>query len=412
MFRSHILTVSFLCAPLALSAQEASKETEKAQFKPFTGRVSGNKVRMRAKPALDAPIVKELRSGDLYIITGENDEFYSMPATKDIRAYVHRKFIIDGAIDGSKVNVRLSPTTDAPVIAQLNTGDKVQGKVSAEDPKWLEIDTPDYVQFYVAKDYVENIGGPEVLLRLQKKTERVNKLLAEAKKGIAEQLAKPYESIDLDEHLQDLTEVSREIEEFPAQAQEARQLIRQTNDTFLQKKIKYLESLTQNSKENWSRKSDELRKEISEQTKRMEELEAKYSLEPQAKPAPVVAAPAPAPASPKTAEMLAWEPVENELYQKWARHQTGNPTLDEFYRRQSDSGRTLRGILAPYNHSVKGRPGDYVLLTETSKTPAAYLYSTKVNLADHLGQPVTLRVVERSNRNFAFPAYYVLYMEQ
>ncbi|MBA2727993.1 MAG: hypothetical protein H0U49_07460 [Parachlamydiaceae bacterium] len=60
---------------------------------------------------------------------------------------------------------------------------------------------------------------------------------------------------------------------------------------------------------------------------------------------------------------------------------------------------------------MKNKPGDFLLLSSISNLPIAYLYSTAVNLQDKLGRIATVQVVKRPNNNFAFPAYYVIFVE-
>lgn len=47
--------------------------------------------------------------------------------------------MLDNTIEGNRVNVRLEPNLEAPIIAQLNAGDKIEGQISALNSKWYEI---------------------------------------------------------------------------------------------------------------------------------------------------------------------------------------------------------------------------------------------------------------------------------
>ena len=126
----------------------------------FTGKVKKNKVRLRLQPNTDSPVVKELEKGALLLVTGELDDFWAVTPTSDLKAYVFRSFVLDNQIEGNRVNVRLEPNTEAPILAHLNSGDHVEGTICASSNKWLEITPPSTVQFYIAKNYVENLGGP------------------------------------------------------------------------------------------------------------------------------------------------------------------------------------------------------------------------------------------------------------
>src|SRR6185436_8172560 len=100
-------------------------------FSPFTGKVKGKKVRLRANADLESRVVKELNRSDLLVVTGEKGDFYSVEPPPGSKAYVFRSFVLDGVVEGNRVNVRLEPSLDAPVIAHLNSGDPIKGVLSA-----------------------------------------------------------------------------------------------------------------------------------------------------------------------------------------------------------------------------------------------------------------------------------------
>ncbi len=103
-------------------------------------------------------------------------------------------------------------------------------------------------------------------------------------------------------------------------------------------------------------------------------------------------------------------PVEQSLYETWA-NQNANGTQEDFYQEQSQKVIVLKGIVEPYARVVKNKPGDYVLMNQTSHLPIAFIYSTRVNLQDRVGQEITVYAAPRPNNNFAFPAYFVLGLE-
>src|ERR1700733_5854842 len=147
--------------------QDLSSETIQKPFTPFTGRISKNRVRMRLTPSLESPIVKELERGDLLLVTNIEEEFYVVKPPQTVKGYIFRTFVLDNVVEGNRVNVRLLPDKEAPVMVQLNQGDRIEGEISPLNSKWLEITPPGSVHFYVIKEYVENIGGPSTLARLQ-----------------------------------------------------------------------------------------------------------------------------------------------------------------------------------------------------------------------------------------------------
>jgi len=113
--------------PLETTEPKVKKSKPKTQFKPFTGKVKGKKVRLRTQPDLDSAVVKELQKGEYLLVVDETDDFWAVEAPSDLKAYVFRSFILDNVVEGNRVNVRLHPSTDAPVISHLNSGDLIQG---------------------------------------------------------------------------------------------------------------------------------------------------------------------------------------------------------------------------------------------------------------------------------------------
>ena len=147
-------------APEAVTA--VKKEKSKGQFKSFTGKVKGKKVRLRTQPDLDGAVVKELQRGEYLAIIDEVDDFWVTQAPSDLKAYVFRSFVLDNVVEGNRVNVRLHPNTEAPVITHLNSGDAIDGTICPANHKWIEIAAPETARFYVAKSYIENAGGIEL----------------------------------------------------------------------------------------------------------------------------------------------------------------------------------------------------------------------------------------------------------
>lgn len=146
----------------------SSIQTAASDSESFTGKITRNKVRMRLQPSLDAPILSEFSRDDLLNVVGEAGEFYVILPPKETRAYIFRTFVLDGTVEGNRVNIRLEPALEAPVIAQLNSGDPIDGVVSPLSSKWLEISPPASTRFYVCKEYVEKIGTASMMQQMKK----------------------------------------------------------------------------------------------------------------------------------------------------------------------------------------------------------------------------------------------------
>ncbi len=208
----------FFCFILPLQSEEsaspplpseAPKEAPKKSsatplvkpFEPFTGKVVKSKVRLRLQPSYEGSVLCELNKSDFVLVRGETDDFYAIEPPSDMKAYVFRTFVLDQVIEGTRVNVRLKPDLDAPVVAQLNSGDPIEGgTIPPAHNKWLEIKVPDSVRFYIAKDYIEKVGDAGWLARWKKKGEQKDFLLKTTQELAKIEMEKPFNDIHLESH--------------------------------------------------------------------------------------------------------------------------------------------------------------------------------------------------------------------
>lgn len=403
----------------------------KEAFHPFTGKVRANRVRLRTQPNLEAHVVKELCAGDLFAVVGEDSDYYIVQPPKQMKGYVFRTFVLEDIVEGARVNVRLQPDTDSPVIGQLNSGDRIKGGISQQNSKWLEIDPPANARFYVAKEYLEKIGPVELIEKQEQRKAEASKHLNTALLFGQSELRKPFEEIDLgsiNQQFDKLTEFA-DLQEIQDKAKETQSIIQ---ETYIQKKIAFLESKADRSTvslDNENNRQQALAMEKTYQQRLMQignELQgeenssnaahglvasAANSLE--AVGASISNSSNAIVANTKinldiTDKMKVWEPLEQSIYQIWASSNEEKGFRD-FYEEEQTNATVLTGIIEPYSRPVKNRPGDFILRIDN--LPVAFLYSTKINLQDKVGQKVTVLATPRPNNNFAFPAYYVLSIE-
>lgn len=396
--------------------QEMPVQAPEKPFDSFTGKLSKNKVRLRLQPNIEAPILKELSQGDLLIVVGESDDYYAVQAPEGIKGYVFRTYILDNVVEANKVNVRMEPNLDSPVIAQLSTGDKVDGTISTVNNKWLEITPPSTARFYVAKDFVENIGNPSTMAAIMKKRNDVNQLLNATYLASETEMQKEFPEIRLEGVYANLNKVMNQYPEFTEQVNRAKELTKVLQEGYLQKKLVYLENREKMNQSDLALKTSEMSEKVKAQQEKLSNLEQQLNKERNAKRGPGTANNAkiaPNSASANTGvnvKMAAWAPVEEALYKTWAQ-QNEQKSIDVFYQEQGAQAVALHGIVEPYTRVIKNKPGDYVLVNQTSHLPIAYLYSTLVNLQDVVGQELTVYGAPRPNNNFAFPSYFVLTTE-
>lgn len=323
----------------SLTAIEQTNKTAAQAFHPFPGKIIRSKVRLRLQPNLDGQILRELAQNDLVIVVGEDEGFYAIKPLSDTKAYVYRTYVIDDTIEGDRVNVRLEPNTESPVLAQLNTGDRIEGVISPRNNKWLEIAPPPSVRFFVWKDYVEQISDEEMASKLAK-TDQMHNDSSGTKPETDDAAA----------------EIAASLFSGSPEA-----TFNETN----------LNMPSEHPAHDWNQAFD---------------------------------------AGTKTDKMLAWIPVEKDLYESWSLLHN-DATLHNYYTEQLQESFVVRGIVEPYHRAIRNKPGDYILVTQETNLPAAYLYSTQIDLEEHTGKTIDLRVAARPNHHFAFPAYFVLAIE-
>lgn len=343
-------------------------------FSPFTGKIKARKVRLRASADLEARVVKELNKQDLLVVVGEKGDFYAVEPPAGSKAYVFRSFVLDGIVEGNRVNVRLEPSLDAPVIGHLNNGDRIDGTLSSLNNKWFEIAPPQGTRFYVAKEYVESIGGPEVKAKLDKRRSSAEQLFDAATLLTTAEMKKSFQEMDIERIQHNYQTIINDFSEFSDLCDKAKQGLTALQEEFTQRKIAFLEDKAEINMGSSSHVA------TTSHTDQMN----------------------------PTDRMKMWEPLEESLYLAWS-SRNEDRSLDEFYDSQRQEGMVITGIVEPYNAAVKMKPGDYVI--KDKDLTKAYLYSTQINLHDYVGKKVSVMVTPRSNNNFAFPAYFVLSVE-
>lgn len=374
LFTTVLLAFSFLLAE--------ENEKSSTQFKSFTGKISGSKVRMRAKPDLESQIVKRFNKGDLVLIVGEKDNFWVVQPPKDIKGYIFRSYLIDETVEANKVNMRLFPNTEATIVAQLQKGDKVSGEISKQDNKWFEAVLPSSTNFYIAKELIANIGEPEYFHKMEKRQNEVETLLTEAFSISQTECEKDYEEMSCNEASSKFEAVINNYSDFPSCVQKAKDGLTLLQENYLKKKIKYLEAKPDSS--------------LTEKTETIIQLKnLDITSEEFSCPSP-------------SEKMKEWQPVEQAHFQKWSEFHP-DKTMNDYYGEQKANATTVCGKLKLCK-SLKNRPGDYVLLGE-NEVPVAYLYSTLVDLEKYIGEEIIVYGYERPNNNFAYPAYFIFKVE-
>ncbi len=345
---------------------------------PFTGKVKGKKVRMRAKADTDSAIIREMKKNDLLTVVAQKGDFWAVQAPAGVKAYVFRSFILDNVVEGNRVNVRLHPSTDAPVIGHLNAGEKIQGTVCAANSKWFEISPPANTHFYIAKEYLENVGGPEIKTQADKRRINVEQLLDAASLLGKAELQKSFNEMDIERVTHSYKTVIGEYTDFPEYVEKAKEQLVSLQEAYVQKRLAHVD-----------RKSNSAAEESSFEVDNQKDDSAASFMQ-------------------VSDKMKMWDPIEEALYLSWSQ-MNDDKSQDQFYNEQKLAAVPVTGIVEAYTAPVKNKPGDFII--RDKDLPVAYVYSTKINLQNMIGKKVTLLGCPRSNNNFAFPAYYIIAIE-
>ncbi|AHK63306.1 Bacterial SH3 domain protein [Chlamydia avium 10DC88] len=246
----RILTISMLLSVLSTGGgvsvayaastpkMSGQQQIETSAFTPFTGEIKGDRVRLRLAPHVDSSIIKELSKGDFVAVTGESKDYYVVSAPEGLKGYVFRTFVLDNAIEGEQVNVRLEPSTSAPVLARLSRGTEIQVTPNQSQGKWLEIVLPDQCSFYVAKNFVTNKGSIDLYKHREGQKKIALDLLESAMKFAQEELQKNLDAIDLESIYKKINLVqSEEFSNIPGLQPLIQKALEEIQDTYLSKSL-------------------------------------------------------------------------------------------------------------------------------------------------------------------------------
>lgn len=373
----------FLCGLLLIFSTAFAKP--KSSFQKFTGRVVGNKVRVRARSDLDGKIIMQQNKDDLVLVIGDEDAFWAIQPPDEVKAYVFRSYVLDNTVEANRVNVRLFPSIESPVIGQLKSGTKIVGEICNENHKWLEIKPPKDTKFFISKEFISYAGSPDYFNNMTKRKKQVTNLLDQAYTVYQEESKMTFDSMSPKSVISLLEKIINEYSDFPSKANEAKKLLVKFKENYLEKKLAYMEEK--------SLKADQIKD---------GSLFPKVKIE---EPTPVVVK-KPLVKQKLKGSVQFWSAIENSLYENWLTFHN-NKDVDDFYKEQRANATTLTGIIAPYSTEIQNRPGDF-LLKDKGSIPFAFLYSTKIDLSKYSGKEVKILAIPRPNNHFAYPAYFVL----
>jgi hypothetical protein len=392
-----IITALVLAQPIFATTE--IKKSEQQSFQSYTGKVTGNKVRLRINPDLESYIIKELKKNELFLVLGEENDFWAIKPQSKTKGYVFRSYVIDNTVEAERVNIRLSPDKEAPIIGKLQIGDKIVNKICEKNNKWLEINLPKNVKFYISKTYVSYAGDTQFLAKMEERKNEVDELLNSAFFITEGECKKHFNKMQPKEAIVKFESIIKNYDDFPTYVEQAKQGLSLLQDNYLQKKIVYLESKNSVSEE-------EKQQILSQIT--YKDVTKNYKSDPKApiRLEPNLWGKHHSTNTQLSEQMKKWLPVEKELFSTWNSYHS-DKNVENFYNEQKINAIVIEGKLEAFVQNVKNKPGDYLIKNEENQIPIAFLYSTFVDMEKHLGKKVTITVSPRPNNNFAFPAYFV-----
>ncbi len=391
--------ILLLTIPFLLTAKEVPA---------FTGKISGNKVRLRSSPHLNSAVIGELNKDDYVKVIGEQAGFLVIEPPSGMKMYVYRTYVFNQIVDTNNVNVRLSPSLESPTIAQLHAGEKIVGKPSSQNPKWLEIDPPTTAKLYIAKEYVIRAGGEDFLKEQIEKLEKANILLLSTYRDAENELKKPTEDMLIEPLIAKIDSLKETWHTLPEHEKHATALKELLEESSKNKKVAALEAKIESvsaALEARKKKSDELQLKYE---MRIQQLENKLHDENSQLIASLEAAQLqntnlslPNNEGPSSK----WQMIEQSYQNQWLSKQ---PALSaqEYQKFQSDHAVNLHGVIKSYEPTTNNAPGDFILLI--NGLPCAFLYSPFVDLSIVVDKEISLTAVERDNHYFAYPSYCVM----
>ena len=224
---------------------------------------------------------------------------------------------------------------------------------------------------------------------MENRKAQVDQLLTSAYYNAEAECKKTYEEMAPQQAIEQFQTILKNFVDFPEAVAQAKEGLALLKETYLNKKIAYLESKAQLSpvaREELIAKHNTEKKDLFAETSVNVDPEL-WSKRTQ-----------------KRENGSLWDAMEESLYLSWTAFHSGKK-FEDFYAEQKANASVLTGKIELYEHEMKDRPGDYILRGKDA--PLAYLYSTQVNLDKYAGKTVSLLVSPRPNNHFAFPAYYV-----
>ncbi len=127
---------------------------------PKWAQVSGNFVNVRSGPGTEHLIVVTLRGGDYVHATGLQDGWLQIAWPSTAPAWISKRFVDEnGMITGNRVRIRARGNLRAPILREAQKGERIEVIGSAGD--WYKIKAPTQASAFISSKYtILGVRGP------------------------------------------------------------------------------------------------------------------------------------------------------------------------------------------------------------------------------------------------------------
>ena len=131
------------------------------------GIVKGKNVNVRGQAYINSEVVTQLQEGDRVVIiekvkasrpSGKHTDWYKIALPSSTPVWVHGKYVVDGKVTATRLNVRSGPGENFSVLGRVQK-DAAVTEIRRVDP-WVEIESPESTHGYVVTSLL-TVDRPE-----------------------------------------------------------------------------------------------------------------------------------------------------------------------------------------------------------------------------------------------------------
>lgn len=116
-------------------------------------RVVGERVNLRARPALEAEVVGQVSEGSELTAKTLGDEWVEVVPPASVDLWVHQEFLEGNTVKAKLLKVRAGPGINYSVVGSLTRGEAVE--VRGTFNEWVKIAPPASCSLWISRKYVE-----------------------------------------------------------------------------------------------------------------------------------------------------------------------------------------------------------------------------------------------------------------